>query len=139
MFIDYERLSDSVQRHEGLRLKPYKCTAGKQSIGYGRNLSDRGITKVEAKAMLDADLQSCMFELMALDAFRTIESPLRREIIIEMCFNLGLKRLLKFQKMWAAILCEAWQVAAEEMLDSKWAKQVGNRAITLAKGMKDGD
>ena len=58
-----KRLIAMLQRHEGLRLKPYKCTAGKLSIGYGRNLDDMGISEVEAMVMLRHDIEQCYQEL----------------------------------------------------------------------------
>jgi lysozyme len=54
-----ERIQEQLVRHEGLRLKPYRCTAGKLTIGIGRNLDDRGISQKEAYAMLERDIKDC--------------------------------------------------------------------------------
>lgn len=62
----------------------------------------------------------------------------RKTILIDMCFNLGISRLLKFQKMWNAIDREDWDDASMEMLDSRWARQVGQRAVFLSNQMQEG-
>ena len=138
MFIDYHRLVSNLKRHEGLRLKVYQCSANKNTIGYGRNLDDVGISEVEAEVLLKGDIQVAMNELLSLDEFRRVMNPLRREVLINMRFNLGMSRLMGFVKMWQAIDDENWEAASKEMLDSLWAKQVGSRATELAEQMRTG-
>lgn len=129
---------ESVKAHEGLRLKPYKCTAGKVTIGYGRNLDDNGITTAEANMMLDLDMTLSDLEARKFtDAFNEM-SDVRKAVIVEMVFNLGLTRLNKFKKLKQALEEGDYEKASFEMLDSKWAVQVGNRANTLAEQMKRG-
>ena len=126
-----------IKRHEGLRLKPYLCTAGKTTIGYGRNLDDNGISKAEAMLMLATD--TVMFE-QALDRqFRWFDglSYHRKSVLIDMAYNLGMPRLLQFKKMLSALEKGDYEEVVIQMLDSKWANQVGNRAITLANIMSD--
>lgn len=138
MFIDYSRLVTTLKRHEGFRSKPYKDTVGKITVGYGRNLDDMGVSKSEAQIMLNEDIRKATSELLGLPEFRRVSSPVRREVLINMCFNLGYPRLMGFVKMWLAIEAKAWEAAAEEMLDSLWAKQVGSRATELAEMMRTG-
>lgn len=138
MYIDKTRLLDTLKRHEGLRLTPYRCTEGALTIGYGRNLDNAGVTQRVAELMLSEDVESALYELLAYPEFRSVENPVRREVLINMCFNLGITRLMKFKKMWAAIVAQVWDVAAEEMLDSRWADQVGSRAKELAQMMRTG-
>jgi lysozyme len=59
-----ERIKEQLVRHEGLRLKPYRCTAGKLTIGIGRNLDDKGISQTEAYVLLDNDIQNCEKQLL---------------------------------------------------------------------------
>jgi lysozyme len=59
--------------------------------------------------------------------------------LVDMGFNLGVPRLMKFKRMWEAIEREDFEWAASEMLNSRWANQVGGRADRLAKVMEDGD
>ncbi len=128
-------LIDSVKKHEGYRSKPYLCTAGKLTIGYGRNLDDRGISKDEAELMLSNDLMRCEKEARSFGWYHSLNSQ-RKDVIVEMIFNLGLSRFMKFKKMIKAISEENYSEAAAQMLDSVWASQVGQRAITLSDKMR---
>ncbi|SOB60621.1 Lysozyme [Pseudodesulfovibrio profundus] len=133
-----QQLTEQLKRHEGLRLKPYRCTAGKLSIGFGRNLDDKGINEGEAETMLWRDVAEARALLERHSGFLRLDE-VRQAVLINMCFNLGISRLMQFQKMWRAISYEDWEQAAAEMLDSRWAKQVGDRATELAAQMKSGE
>lgn len=133
-----EELMNRVIKHEGLMLKPYKCPAGKLTIGVGRNLDDVGITKEEALFLLENDLDRCHQECIKA-FFWYGEMPERRQgVIQEMCFNLGLSRLKTFRNMLLACEVGNYELASREMLSSLWARQVGKRAETLAEIMKRG-
>lgn len=125
---------------EGLRLKPYRCTAGKLTIGYGRNLDDVGITKTEADMLFERDFAAAESEVRRLckefgiDVDNLIEQ--RFYVLTDMMFNLGYTRLSQFKKLLQALKNGLYEDAAKEMMDSLWAKQVGNRAITLYNLMK---
>jgi lysozyme len=95
-------LIDMIKQHEGLRLKPYHCTADKLTIGYGRNLEDRGITNDEAEYMLRNDIQLCYQELDCFSWFKDLDEP-RQYALVDLCFNMGLPVLLKFRKALAAM------------------------------------
>lgn len=118
-------------RHEGLRLKPYKCTAGKLTIGVGRNLDDNGITEAEARMMLNYDIEMSRAPLLKLKWFTELNTP-RQDAVINMVFNLGFPRFMKFKKTIAYLEAKDYENAAVEMLNSTWAKQVGDRAVELA-------
>ena len=130
-------LIESVKLHEGKMLKPYRCTAGKLSIGYGRNLDDVGISEEEAELLLKNDLERAEKEAETLPAYSKLNQN-RKEVLIEMVFNLGKARLLGFKKMFAALEKGDYSEAANQMLDSNWHKQVGKRAETLAYFMRIG-
>ena len=133
------RIKAQLIRHEGLRLKPYRCTAGKLTIGIGRNLDDRGISQKEAYAMLERDIQDC--EQWLIDEIPEVYNKLdevRQSVLLNMCFNLGIKGLLEFKNTLAFIDAGDWERAANGMLASKWAKQVGRRAIELSELMRKG-
>ncbi len=133
------RIKAQLVRHEGLRLKPYRCTAGKLSIGIGRNLDDCGISQAEAYVLLENDIQNC--EKQLLDEIPEIYKPLdevRKSVLLNMCFNLGICGLLEFNNTLAFIAAGDWERAANGMLASKWAKQVGRRAIELSELMRKG-
>ena len=133
------RIKAQLVRHEGLRLKPYRCTAGKLTIGIGRNLDDRGISQKEAYAMLERDIQDC--EQWLIDEIPEVYNKLdevRQSVLLNMCFNLGIKGLLEFKNTLSFIGAGDWERAANNMLASKWAKQVGMRAIELSEMMRKG-
>lgn len=130
---------DRIKRHEGLRLKPYRCTAGKLTIGYGRNLEDNGITEEEAHFLLMNDLEKSWDECCKAFSWISKMDKIRQGVIVELCFNMGLGRLKGFKKMLAACERGDYETASVEMLDSLWARQVGQRAKTLADIMKGKD
>ncbi len=133
------RIKAQLVRHEGLKLKPYRCTAGKLTIGIGRNLDDCGISQKEAYTMLERDILDC--EQWLIDEIPDIYNNLdevRQSILLNMCFNLGIKGLLGFNNTLSFIAASDWERAANGMLASKWAKQVGYRAIELAEMMRKG-
>lgn len=133
-----DKLTDMLIQHEGLRLKPYRCTAGKLTIGVGRNLDDRGITPDEAMYLLANDIRDSRKELAgAFPWFSKLDS-VRQAVLIDMCVNLGLPRLQGFRNTLALIGVGKYEAAAVEMLDSKWAQQVGNRARRLSGMMATG-
>jgi len=126
------RLRNTLIRHEGLKLLPYKCTAGKLTLGVGRNIEDRGISKETAMQMLDEDIEICLNELMErLDYFENLPTEVQ-ETLVNLCFNMGISRLMKFQLMLGAIEAGQYELAAKELLDSRYARQVGKRAEELA-------
>ena len=132
-----QALIDSVKEGEGLRLKPYRCTAGKLSIGYGRNLDDVGITLEEAELLLKNDLEKAEKEAEKFPVYSKLNQA-RKDVLIEMVFNMGYSRLSKFKKMFEALEKGDYSEAANQMLDSAWHTQVGKRAERLAYFMRIG-
>tara|TARA_R100001440_G_scaffold9720_2_gene18104 strand:- start:1584 stop:2075 length:492 start_codon:yes stop_codon:yes gene_type:complete len=155
-----EDLVNKLIKHEGLRLQVYKDTLGIDTIGIGRNLEDRGITDeeldwmdipsvdtvyehgiTEADAMYLAQNDVQIVEQELLRAHPCVENldAVRQLVLIDMAFNLGVPRLCKFKKMWAAVHAKQFDVAAKEMLDSRWATQVKSRSTKLAHAMHHGE
>ena len=131
-------IEEQLVLHEGLRLKPYRDTVGKLTIGVGRNLDDVGITRAEAFFLLANDIEAVTGQLEKYGWYKLLD-PVRQKVIVDMAFNLGMAGLLKFQKMITAIGCMDYGGAADEMLDSRWARQVGKRAQRLAEMMRTGE
>lgn len=129
--------AELIKKHEGLRLKPYVCSAGKLTIGYGRNLEDNGITLSEAEQMLSNDIQHCYAACVKFPFWNKLNEA-RQAVLLDMCFNLGITRMKTFKKMLAALEVGAYHRAAKEMLDSAWAMQVKTRATELSEIMKTG-
>jgi lysozyme len=137
--VNLQRLWEQLILHEGLRLKPYHCSAKKLTIGVGRNLDDVGITEEEALFLLGNDIARIIPELSQnIPAFTHLDE-IRKRVLVDMGFNLGISRLLHFRRMLAALERGDYQKAAVEMMDSKWARQVGSRAERLNHMMKTGD
>lgn len=121
------KIIDFIKKQEGLKLKPYVDTVGKITIGYGRNLTDVGITKEEAEIMLYTDLSVAEFHLREI--FPDYDKyPLDLKIVlVSMMFNLGKTRFLTFKKFIKAIKDKDYKKAIFESINSKRYKQVPNR------------
>lgn len=135
--MDVTKLTEDLIRDEGLKTEPYVCTAGKLTIGVGRNLAD-GISKAEALFLLSNDILAVTRELdKAIPWWLTLSEP-RRRALANMAFNMGVPRLLGFKNMLAAMERGDFARAAAEALDSQWACQVGERAKRIAALIREG-
>lgn len=134
-----EKLAAQLTVDEGKRAIIYMDTVGKWTGGVGRNLSDRPFFDDEIALMLRNDIT-----LVEQDLDRTLPwwrqlSEARQNVLANMAFNLGITRLLGFAKTLDLIRAGRYDAAAMEMLNSKWAKQVGDRAKRLAETMRKGE
>lgn len=151
---------DKLIDHEGMVLTVYKDSLGIDTIGIGRNLKDRGISREELD-YLDIPNMEVVYEhgiseadarYLALNDIAIVENELcrvhtcvenldsvRQLVLMDMAFNMGVPRLCKFKLMWNAIHEENFETASREMLDSKWARQVGRRAKILSDAMASGE
>lgn len=123
---------------EGIRRKPYVDTVGKITIGVGRNLTDRGLSDEEINYLLNNDITLSITDAKTLFPNFESLSENRQAVLANMMFNMGLSRLSEFLNLLHAIEISDFNQAAQEMLNSTWAHQVGNRAIRLAKQMEIG-
>lgn len=142
------KLERMIAGHEGFRSKPYKCPAGFWTIGYGRNIESNPLNVDETLyfARHGFNIDSYRW-LLRGDVDRVVAGLKMRfpvsgvfgarfDALVDMAYNLGPARLAGFKRMWAAIERQDFDAAADEMLDSLWAKQVGRRAQTLARIMR---
>lgn len=134
---DEALLLEHVKDAEGFRAYPYRCTAEKLTIGYGRNLEDVGISREEAALLLSNDLAGAIEHAETLDFFPGLD-PVRQMVVVDMIFNLGASRFRLFRKFQAALALRDFTLAAHEMKDSRWYTQVGRRAEKLHKAMLTG-
>ena len=132
-----DKLIKQIKKHEGVELKPYKCTSNKLSIGIGRNLEDVGISEHEAEYLLMNDLDTYMTAAKTYDWYAGLNDA-RKAVIVNMLFNMGQTNFNKFLKMKQALDEGDFSEAAKQMLDSKWAKQVKGRSAELAAQMETG-
>ena len=133
------KLKDQLKKQEGTRLLPYKCSAGALTIGVGRNLDVNGIRESEAELMLDNDIDEVYKRLRDAWPKIILLDDARQNVLVNMAFNLGVSGLMGFHKTLNAISLADYELAAGEMLNSKWAIQVGQRAIDLSNQMKTGE
>jgi lysozyme len=134
------KLSDQLRIHEGVRSHVYLCTAGYETIGVGRNIAESGIglSDDEIDYLLENDIKRCKQELISLSWFPDLD-PVRQDAIVNLCFNLGLTRLMGFQNAMGAMAVGDYEKAADEFLDSRWAKQVGQRSLDVAHMIRTGE
>lgn len=129
--MDKQRLFKQLRLHEGVEKFPYRCTAGYLTIGVGRNIEERGLLDDEIDFILDNDIEVVMNEVsVTFDWFFDL-SEVRQRVVADMIFNMGLPRFKQFKNMIAALEDGDYSGAAAEMMDSKWARQVGKRAERL--------
>lgn len=126
---------EQIKFDEGFRGQPYLDTVGKTTIGYGRNLDDNPLTKSEAEYLLNNDLKKVSYECCKLSYYSELTHT-RKAVILNMVYNLGMPRFKKFKKMNSALAERNYLLASVEMLDSRWADQVGDRATRLSEQMK---
>ena len=130
--MDAKQLADDLKMDEGVKLKPYNCTAGDLTIGIGINLDAIGISAVEAMDLLDNDINRIISELDAgFPWWNKMPEPAQRGLA-NMAFNLGVPRLRGVSRMLAALKEGDFDTAATEALDSQWADQVGERANRIS-------
>jgi len=159
MKYDRDELVKMIALHEGIVLTVYQDHLGIDTVGIGRNLKDRGITDGELlfinKTMEDVYEKGlteeeayylCMNDIAIVEKELLANKPVvnqldaaRQMVLVDMAFNMGVPRLMKFVNMWMAIERENYPLACSEMLDSRWASQVGKRAVRLSEAMKNGE
>lgn len=126
-----------VVRHEGYRQHIYIDTTGHRTIGHGINL-EAGLTEDESLLVVEHRLNRIDEELSYRLPWYNQLSAIRQDVLCNMAYNLGTNGLLGFRKMLASMEDKRWDTAAREMLDSRWARQVGRRAEELADLMRSG-
>ena len=159
MKYDRDELVKMIAIHEGIVLNVYQDHLGINTVGIGRNLDDRGITDGELLFMnktiddvYDNGLTEeeayylCMNDIAIVEKELLDSKPIvnqlndvRQMVLVDMAFNMGVPRLKLFKNMWLAIEKVNYPLACAEMLDSKWANQVGKRAVRLSEAMKNGE
>jgi len=135
------KLIEQLKLHEGSRTHAYDCPAGYITIGVGRNIDPNGglgLSENEINYLLKNDIERCYRELDRFSWFMDLDQ-VRQEALVNMLFNIGLPRLLSFKKMIASLMAKEYSQAAEEIINSLYARQVGNRANELAYMIERGE
>lgn len=131
-----------IAKEEGWRDQPYYDTEGYPTVGYGFKIAGKGeplpnfiLPRPAGDAWLDALILS-IEHAMAGKIVSLNEA--RAAVIISMCYQMGIRGVLGFKRMWAAIERQDWDGAADEMLGSRWARQTPERAHRHAQVMRAG-
>lgn len=132
-------INEYLIKHEGMRLKPYRCTAGKLTIGVGRNLDDKGIAIDEALYLLNNDIKECVSDLKTIftDEWEKL-SQNKQMALIDMRFQLGGNGFRKFQRLITGVKTGNWTLARFSIENSLYYKQVTNRAQDNIKLLEEG-
>jgi lysozyme len=130
-------LWDQLALHEGRRAKPYTDTVGKLTIGVGRNLTDKGLSDSEIDYLLMNDIRECTDDLKTFLWWDDLDE-VRRNVLIDMRFNLGPSRFRGFKATLAAVAMGDYVTASDQMRKSKWYRQVKGRGERLARMMSTG-
>ena len=137
-----DKLLAMLKRHEGVETHAYECSEGKVTVGVGRNIDKEGgigLSDDEVDYLLQNDVERVIKELAAEYPWFTDLDDVRRDAMVDISFNLGATRLRLFKRALAAMEEGEYKVAATEFLDSKWAKQVGSRALELTDMISSGE
>lgn len=126
--MNLEAIRNRLVLEEGLKLTPYKCTANKLTIGVGRNIEDRGISNETAMQMLDEDIDIMVNELRQNLSWFDKQNDAIQGVLIDLCFNMGISRLLLFVQTLKLIEQGQYAMAADELLDSKYAAMLPARS-----------
>lgn len=137
MLEEIQKARGLIMKHEGFKPRVYTDTTGHLTIGYGHNLQARDISENSGGVILDDDIAWFAPKLSQLLDFYDDLTPNRKAVLIDMAYNLGLQGLLDFKEMLQAIRKKNYNEAADQMLKSKWAEQVGQRAINDAYIMRN--
>lgn len=117
-----------ARENENLTFTPYHDTVGKLTIGFGRNLEDKGISHSESELLLANDVTVTHAMLLSEFGFYKSLSEVRQAVLMDMLHNMGMGGLKKFKKMLHACRVGDWDEAGRQMQDSQYWKQVGVRA-----------
>jgi|TARA_R110002126_G_scaffold177586_1_gene326536 lysozyme len=137
-----ERLLEMLKRHEGVESHAYECSEGKTTIACGRNIDQRGgigLSEDEIDYLLENDVERVIKELAEEYPWFNDLDDVRKDAMIDISFNLGATRLRGFQRALTAMKEGNYTSAKAEFLESRWAKQVGGRALELADMVETGE
>lgn len=133
-----ENIYEQLRRDEGVRTFPYRDTRGLLTIGVGRNLNSKGLTDEEIDHLLENDIREITLEANGKLPWFPALDGVRQGVILNMIFNIGFAGLEKFPRFLQAVAQGQWETAADEMGNSEWARQVGDRAVRLEEQMRTG-
>ncbi len=136
---NFRKIRALLKHHEGFSPTAYQDTVGKTTVGYGRNIMDNGLSASECLLLLDDDIVFHYQQLSNLLHNWDELNEARQTALISMSYNLGFIGFKKFENMIHFLNEKDFEMAATAMLESKWAEQVGKRAMDLARIIESGE
>lgn len=139
--MENDQIKAMIQGHERYMDHIYHDSLGNLTCGWGHHLVvNSKVPRAAAEAFLERDLMTALADYLALvRQYNLTLGPMRRAVLIDMLFNMGLSKVQGFRRMLAALVAEDYDLAADEMEDSRWHNQVGERAVNLEKMMREGE
>ena len=144
--MNIDKLREQLKIDEGVKYEIYLDHLGYPTFGIGHLITEADeehgkpvgtpITEERVNSVFDKDVEIYVSEAKKVFPNLTELPSEAQEVIVNMTFNMGAPRLSKFKKFIAAVEARNWDTASVEMMDSRWAKQVGNRAIRLRDRIK---
>ena len=131
-------LKERIKLHEGFRLEPYEDSLGILTVGYGRNLTAAVFTRAEVELMFETDFRRASQGAENFGFYEYLNEG-RKGVIVELCYWIGPTRLGKFRKMRDALSQCKWQLAHDELIDSKLYRQIPGRTQELADILLSGE
>lgn len=134
-----EKLKASIKRHEGLKKRAYVDTKGNITIGYGVNISSCDLSDSECELLLNNRILTATYELYRFVPWIQSLDDVRKAVMIELTYNIGIEDVLLFRKLLEALKEQNFAQAREELLNSKWANDVGiNRSHDMGHALESG-
>ncbi len=129
-------LIDSIKQHEGYRSKVYKDSLGIPTIGYGFAIKDLELDQDICDLILERKVKDLKDRIKKKFSWYKYMPPTIKDIVVEMCYQLGLYGFSCFKKTISYLQNKEWEKASVEMLDSRWAVQTPRRARELSEIVK---
>lgn len=132
------RFEKYIKEAEGLKLHMYKCPTGHLTIGYGHNLETNPITPRAAQVILEDDIRAAEIPLIDFHPWVLGLNDVRQEATLDLMFNMGPKTFAQFKSFLKFMQQGNYDAAADELIDSLWYRQVGNRSKRIMRMIRTG-
>jgi len=137
--MSYDKLIETLRRHEGVEHTVYEDTMGIKTIGVGRNLESVGLSDEEIDMLLINDIERTKGLMDTYLPWWSKLDEIRQEALINFVFNVGIGTAQKFKNAMKQLEAGNYEESADEFLDSAWAKQVKGRAIEVTDMIRTGN
>lgn len=137
--MDIDKLVAQLTSNEGYRRFPYLDTKGKTTIGVGRNLTDKGISKDEGRMLLQNDIAEAVAAARTEPWWAIVaDDDVRARAMVDLVFNMGIGKLRTFVHALSALAGGDFNSAADQFVDSAWYREVGIRGPKIVGMIRTG-